>query len=1111
MVHFVLGSSGTGKTAYVTNFLADLCRKGNSNLLMLVPDQSSFETENDFLDILGPKLSRNVTVFGFSRLSNYVFTETGNIHQNVIDDGVRNIIMSMALDEVEDKLEMFNKKNTRKSILDLMVHSLKECKKDNITTQMLRNTAEVINDETLNYKLLETALVLDAYEALVSQTYIDPLDNLNRLKNILTDSNMFNDYTIVVDSFSGFTYQQLEIIEILMNRSKDFYITLNLDMENKHSEVFATTYRTYKAIKHIAKRNSLEISPKTILNKHYRFKNQDLRFLESNIFKFDYSKYSEKAENVEIFGADNFYGEADYIASKIKQLVVEEGYSYKDIAVVARDSNKYAGILDIAFQKYDIPYFMDIPQDIYTRPVVRLISCGIDCVIQRFDREQLLSMMKTGLLPLTETEIAEFENYLYIWNIEGKDLKKPFGSNPSGFESMSESDEEKLAEIEKIRQYVVTPLAEFAESCKNANGLDISKALYRLLTAYDVQKSLDNLFETDDEEMLLEAKEEVRVYNSIIETLEKLVAVAGEKQLSLKKYKEYLDFKVSDITLSSIPRFQDQVSVGTADRVRLNEPKAVFLIGAIDGEFPSIPKTAGVFTENERRLLVDNSLPLTDSLEELACHEKYLVYCAITSSTEKVYVTSYSSDYSGNQYSPSVIVTELAEIFPNNRIYSSVDYNEYNSLWSEKKAFECLAKNFTDNSPQTMALRNYFEDKDGYRDIVENMESALEHKPFKLENKSVIEKLFTKNIHISASQLETYNLCAFQYFCKYGLRAKERRTASIDAMEFGNIVHYFLEEFLQKYSKSALNEISDKEIKFSIDAILLNYANENFGGLSDKAPSFIYLFNRLKDNIFNLIKQIIRQLQYSDFTPTDFELKIGKGQGIPEYELQIDKEHSVSVRGFIDRVDLLSKNEDEAYVRIVDYKTGNKEFKLSEILYGINMQMLIYLRSVVENGRDYYGKKLIPTGILYMPSTTTDISGDKFTEPEKITAEMDKNFRMNGLVLNDMEVLSHMDRTGKLIKLPRKIDEGMYSDNVATMEQFNCIFKHIDETIRSMGQELYKGNVAASPLKGIKDGCAYCPYNSVCCFDYNSDYRYKEKLTAKDVYQKIKKEDKDNE
>ncbi len=1111
MVHFVLGPSGTGKTTYVTTLLSDLCRKGNNKLLMLVPDQSSFETENKFLDILGPKLCRDVMVFGFSRLCDYVFAETGNIHNNVIDDGVRSIIMSMAIEQVQDKLEMFNKQNTQKSVIDIMVHSLKECKKDNISTQMLRDAAKVINEETLNYKLNETALVLDAYEALVSQTYIDPLDNLNRLKDILNDSNIFKDYTIVVDSFSGFTYQQLEIIEILMKESKNFYITINLNLENKHSEVYATTYRTYKAVKRIAKSNFINIAPIKFLNNTYRFNNQDLAFLESNIFKFDCSKYSKKAEHIELFQADNIYREADYIASKIKQLVVVENYSYKDIAVVARDSKKYAGILDITFQKYDIPYFMDIPMDIYTRPVVRLISCGIDCVIHRFDREYLLSMMKTGLLSLTETEIAEFENYLYIWNIDGKDLTKAFDSNPSGFELMSQSDEEKLAEIERIRKYVVTPLVEFAETCKNAKGLDIAKALYKLLTAYDVQKSLDNLFNTNNEEMLLEAKEEVRVYNLIIEALEKLVAVAGKKQLTLNKFKEYFAFKVSDLTLSSIPRFQDQVSVGTADRVRLNEPKAVFIIGAIEGEFPSIPKTAGVFSENERKILINNNIPLTDSLEEIACHEMYLVYCAITSSTDKVYVTFYNSDYSGNRYSPSVILTELTEIFPNNQIYNSFDYNEYNELWSEKKAFECLAKNFRDNSPQVISLKNYFKTKESYKGIIENMESALENKPFKLRNHSVIEKLFTKNIHISASQLETYNLCAFQYFCKYGLRANERRTASLDAIEFGDIVHYFLEKFLQKYDKSALNQISDKEIKTSIDTILHSFANENLGGLENKDPGFIYLFNRLKENVFNLIKQIIRQLQYSDFVPTDFELKIGNYQGIPEYKLQIDNEHSVSVRGFIDRVDLFNKNENEAYVRIVDYKTGNKEFKLSEILYGVNMQMLIYLRSVVENGKDYYNKNLIPTGILYMPSTTTDINGDKFTDSEKITAEMDKNFRMNGLVLNDMDVLSHMDRTGKFIKLPKKFEEGMYSDNVATEEQFNCIFKHIDDTIRSMGQKLYEGNVAAAPLKGIKDGCAYCPYSSVCCFDYSFDYRYKEKLAAKDVYKKLGMEDKDNE
>lgn len=1106
MVKFILGSAGTGKTTVAHNILANLCIKGDNKLLMLVPDQSSFETENTFLNLLGPKLCRNILVFGFSRMSNYVFSQTGNVPDNVIDDGVRSIIMSLALDEVEGNLEMYSKSNNKRSVLDLMIHSLKECKKDNISTDMLRDVARIIDDSTLCSKLQETALVLDTYDAIMSRSYIDPLDNLNRLKNILITNNVFKDYTIVVDSFSGFTYQQLEIIELLMMSAKDFYVTLNLDYSKRDSELYFTTNRTYKLLKQIARKNDLTVENKTVLDTHYRFANSELDFLENHLFCLTKEAYTEKADNIEAYVSKDIYDEADFVARRIKKLVVEQGYSYKDIAVVSRTDEDYIGVLDTTLEKYNIPYFMDIPKDVYTRPVVRLVSSIIDAVTSSFSREHILNIAKTGLLQLTDTEIAQFENYLFVWDIDGKALKNKFTNNPSGFEKMTDSQTKQLERIEKTRQYIIEPLEKFRGSCSDANGLKISKALYNLLEEYDVSKSINNLFNIDDELLLCEAQEEVRVYNSLMDAIEKLVAVIGEKNITLKKYKEYFDLKLADMTLSEIPRFQEQITVGTADRVRLNNPKAVFIIGAIDEKFPSVPKTAGVFTETERRLLISNNLPLTDSLEDLNCHEKYLAYCALMSCCERLFVSTYTTDYAGNSYKPSVIFTEILRIFPNCIFFDYADYNQFNELWSKENAFECLAKNYSEQSGQVTALKEYFSNLELYDGSLENIEKTLNKKPFKISNKENAEKLFGKDIYISASQLERFEQCAFRYFCTYGLNVKERRKASIDGSQFGSVVHYFLEKFLKENNKEILNNLTDEQIKSSIDSILLDYAVEVFGGLEGKSNSFISLFERLKRNLFTLTKQIIRQLHFSDFIPVDFELKIGSDSTIPEYKINIDKEHSVSVRGFIDRVDVLPKSDDEIYVRVVDYKTNNKTFTLSQILYGINMQMLIYLRAIAEKGDKYYCKKIIPAGVLYMPSLTTDVKAEDIVKEDDIVKMLDKNFIMDGLVLNDDEVLAHMDKQGKMIKLG-KMKNGEFSNNVATAQQFNCIFNHIDNTIKEMGKALLEGDVSVDPIKGAVDGCSYCPYDSVCCFKYGDKYRFKENLSPKEVYEEMGKED----
>nr|MCR5653013.1 PD-(D/E)XK nuclease family protein [Ruminococcus sp.] len=767
-----------------------------------------------------------------------------------------------------------------------------------------------------------------------------------------------------------------------------------------------------------------------------------------------------------------------------------------------RDISMYGGILDTAFDKFEIPYFMNVPKDVFTRPVIRFVSSALEFLIYGFERERLLSMLKTGLADLSEIEIADFENYLFTWNIDRSALKNEFTFNPSGLEKLTTSDEQKLREIEDTRKYAVEPLLKFLDSAKNATVEQITKALYELMCDFNLENAVDILCERlESEGLSVQADEEVRIYNLFIEVLDRLVASAGQDVVPLRTFKDYLDYLISDIQFSDIPIFQDQVNIGVADRVRLNDEKAVFVIGAVDGVFPSIPKTAGAFSENERRILIENNIPLTDSLEQLAAHEKYLAYCALTSPSEKLFVMLYTGNFEGESFVPSEIFNEIERLFPNRVHTTSVDVREIEELFNEQQAFEYLAEKFTSNSSEVLAIKDYFKSKDSYRFNIEKIENAICKKPFKIECKENAEKLFGKNINISASQLEKYNLCAFSYFCNYGLRAKERGAAVIDAIQVGNVVHYFLENFLKKHNKSVLNELSDDDIKKSIDTIIFDYTEENYGGLDDKPDSFKNLFERLKRNIFALTKHLIHQLAHSEFVPVDFELKIGADGDIPAYKLDVDSEHSVTVNGFIDRVDISQKNDDEYYIRIVDYKTGKKEFKLCEILYGINMQMLIYLRAVQQNGESYYKKRLTPSGILYMPAFAPVIS----SEENNIEKKFVDSLKMNGLVLNDEDVISRMDRDGNYIKLSKKLIDDKYSDTFADKEQFNLIFEHIDDTIRAMGKSLLDGRVEASPVRGITDGCRYCPYDSVCLRKNERSERYREKTGPKEVYIALEK------
>ncbi|MEE1318575.1 MAG: 3'-5' exonuclease, partial [Ruminococcus sp.] len=552
MLQFILGKSGTGKTTLIYEKIKELAEAGNDKILMLVPDQSSFETEKAFLDILGAKRSKNVKVFGFSRICRYVFEQTSNLPQNVIDNGTRAVIMSIALEQLTEKLKLLKSKNT-KSLTEVMLQTLSDCKKNNISTDMLYKASERVADTTLKTKLYETALVLDTFDALVSQSYIDPLDDLTRLFNILSENNIFKDYNIFIDSFSGFTSQQLKVLRFLIPDSNYTCVALTLDpFTDGREEVFATSQATYKNLKNLAKKDFVDIKAPIKLTECMRFTENELSTLESCIFRNDFTPENGNPENIILYSADDTYSECEFVARQIKKLVIEENYLYSDISVICHDTDPYDGILNVVFDKYEIPYFMDTHKDIEVKPVVRFVNSLFRIVLDNFERDDVISLLKTGLTQNTSDEISLFENYLYVWNINNSAFKNEFTQNPKGFaQTFSERDTKTLKIVEKVRKSIVEPVLKFKESTKDITGREITAELYSLFCEMNVQKSLADMYdilESGEEKGL--GAEQIRIWNMLMEVLDKTVAVTGDMKLSLKRYYELLSIQMSAIELS---------------------------------------------------------------------------------------------------------------------------------------------------------------------------------------------------------------------------------------------------------------------------------------------------------------------------------------------------------------------------------------------------------------------------------------------------------------------------------------------------------------------------------------------------------------------------------
>ncbi|NLJ30568.1 MAG: helicase [Clostridiales bacterium] len=1109
MLRFILGRSGSGKTQTVRGLLKDLARDAQKKLMLIVPEQSSFENERAMLGLLGAKNAQRVEVTSFSRLADAVFRRFGGAAGRKLDDGGRGILMSLALEQVKDRLVFYRKNAESTELIQLMLSACAELKMCEVGPGDLEKAANAMPNGTLRQKTEELSLIFAAYDALVAQSYVDPLDDLTRLKNVLGEHSYFQGYTVAVDSFQSFTVQEYGILDLILRQADDLCVTLcadRLDDPEHGMGLFSLVCRTAKNLTRLARRNGVAVAAPQVLPGGRRFESPALKALEAGAFRFERSEKVPADGDVVVYEAKNAYDEAAFVAASIRHLVMEENYRYRDIAVIARLPEEYRGILDPALERWRIPYFMDKPQAIDAEPLMRLVLAAFRVVRTGFNSDAVFSYLKTGLAGLDTEAISRLENYVFIWNISGKKWKEPWTEHPQGFsETMTGADEQRLKEINELREAVSAPLVRFAARLKEADGEGMASAVFGLLQevrAAEHLKTLAARLSACGEPEL--ADRQLRLWDLLMGILDQTALVLRGRQVGHTRYAELLRLVILANNMASIPQGLDEVTVGGADRIRTSAPKAVFLIGAVQGTFPLAPGGGCVFSDSERRELIRLGLPLNDTMEGVAVQERFLAYSAMSAPSRKLLISYPVSGLSGEANSPSSIPSEALAVLKDVPVLNELLLPQAWFANAEEPAFELMAQQWNRPTVLSATLKRFFEER-GETHRLRAVGRAAEKRPAAFESREKAGMLFGSGLRVSATQIEKYFLCRFQYFCRYGLNVKERRAAEMDALEYGSLIHFLLEKLFRNLGGEAILSMEPEELRREIGKLLNCYIESKLGGTGGKTPRFVYLFTRVADSAQVIALHIARELAQSEFCPEDFELAIGAG-GIPPLRILLPDGGEVEIDGKIDRVDLMTRN-GVRYVRVVDYKTGHKEFRLSDVIYGINMQMLIYLAALVQNGAERYGA-LRPAGVLYMPANRPSVSAGRGTAPEKLREAAEKKLRMDGLVLDDPEIISAMEQKGEGKYLPVALKDGKAArrDHVATQEELAGVMRHIRGLVSAMARELHGGNVAAVPLSGDYDACAWCPYAAVCGHEQDDPVRETAKWDREELMRELMKE-----
>ncbi len=1105
MLNFIIGRKGSGKTAAGHRILGSCVQNGGSAML-LVPKQFTFESDKGILSLLSPKLACEVDVLSFSRLCHIALQTYGGINKPIAREGVRSILMSVAIEGVKDSLAAFSKHRDKISLTQKMLSQVDEMKNNGISPEELEVCAEKVSDKVLSQKLRETAIVYRAYESVVAQSFFDDGNLLEAVASILTDTDFFTGKTVVIDGFSSFSFGEYKIIEEMLKKAKDVYVTLCTDTVEYAGDLspFALTSKTAVRLRRLAGNNGVEAG-KIITTERSDKYPKDLAAIEKNLYLPDYESCVGVQLNTQVICCNDIRSECDTVARKIKALIREGDYRCRDIAVIFRKGDLYEKGIRDSLKKYGVPLFEDKRQPVANQPLICLVRNVLAICSEGFSSDYVLRYLKTGLSGLTVEETATLENYVFAWDINGKKWLSEWSENPFGFgRRPDEESDALLLEINKLREKTVLPLNELRQELEFCNGKRAIELLYRFLRSEKIDESLKNYALLLEEKGLHElALEQEQVWDILMEVFDEIGTAASENAVTAKRLSEFFEITVGAKSLGKLPDGFDEVSVVNAERALTRNARAVFLVGMNNGVFPLNQSEQGVFCRRERIKIALGGIEAFDGLKELTLRERFICYNALSCAAERLVLTYSLSDSSGNDMTKGECVEWVEKLLPEIRESFSSDCDISDCIESEKSAFEIMARSWNENSGKINALKKYFSQKQEYRDRLEAIEAAVSQEGFSFKDRKNAVSLFGENLYFSASQLESYSLCPFGYFCRYGMKAQPRLRAQLDPAQSGTVVHYVLEKLLKKYRGREFLNLTDEQIDDEIKALLNEYMETDMGGFGDKGERFRYLYSRMHKILKNIMERIREEFSESDFEVSDFELEISRGGDVRSFKVKLD-EGSAEFFGIIDRVDRLTLD-GKKYIRVVDYKTGMKQFRLSDVLNGLSMQMLLYLISIWRNGKGEY-ENIIPSGVLYFPARMVPNNVMRSNDENQKRKSRFESTKMNGMLLDDERLIRHMDKELKGIFLPVKYDKkkDVLKGDFINMGQFEALAQRLDSYIRQIGDSIHKGAVGARPVSGADHGdtCKYCVYSEIC-INNAIEPRYIDKLKHEECLRRL--------
>ncbi len=1100
MLTIITGKAGTGKTAAVMDSVRQRVDT-RARSLLIVPEQYSHEAERELCAACGPAMSLYAEVMSFTGLARRVDQLLGSGEGTMLDKGGRLLCMSLTLSRLFPELQLYGDARKRVTLQTQLLEAVTELKTACISSEQLL-LASAACEGLLADKLHDLALILEFYDAVVSNGHADPTDRLTRLAGRIAEAGLEHTH-IYIDGFTDFTRQQLAVITELLDAGCDLTVCLTCDPKDANNEVFAIPLATFRLLRREAEQRGVMCR-----TEHHVSQTPDapLTYYGNHLFTYARHDPINAGGRVRLFSGDTPADECELAAAACLALVRTTGCRWRDISIAVRGFEGYETLLDSTFRKYGVPLYLTKKSDLLEKPLPSLIASAYDVITGGWDADDVFAYLRTGLAGLSAEECDLLENYVLLWDLRGTAWTRDadWRLHPGGYADCYTDEElEALSAINTLRRRAAGPLAALAKAERSAQSCrEHIAALWTLLDTLAVPDTLESQAGAlESAGYPQQAAECEQLWDITVTAMEQFDGLLGDTEMDTETFARLFALMLSQYDIGTIPISVDRVAAGEMDRMRRRNIRHLIVLGACDANLPRQEEAAGVFSPEDRARLLEIGLDFGTCAEAELWREFSLIYHCLTLPKDSL-ILSYAQS-GGNL--PSIVMNRAKLLFglPVLPIDTALCKCQARDSALELAAFSLQAG----GGPAAQAAAVYFSQTEP--DLLRQLRDAAVQSRGQLSRRAV-QELYGDKLRLSPSRIDQFVSCRFSYFMQYTLGAKPRQPAAFSPPEMGTFIHYVLERVAgQVMDCGGFRQVSDELLHQFTDRAIARYVTEFLNDFREKSPRFIYLFRRLTRDVRAVVDDMAGELRRSRFEPLSFELNFGADPRIPPMELG-GGEDELILTGVADRVDGWV-HDNKLYLRVVDYKTGKKEFSLSDVWYGMGLQMLLYLFTLEKCGETLYGMEVAPAGVLYVPAFDKNVLSASDLSDEEIAQKKAKVHLRSGLILNDDAVIAAMEEGTEYQYIPVSVKKRGSSapDALVSAEDLGVIARHIDDTLRQLAGELRAGSICADPYykSQQKNACAYCDYADACYFQegrHGDKRRYLRSLPADQVISQMK-------